>query len=141
MGDVKIRLESDSFRLYKYDEDGNIDRKRGFKRFRRGDEFMVPDFIADRLTGDDAAIVSPYGHVRYAAVRVGGSNDKNAELSPVNEQASQAPEADFGTTTIAGTLVSDPDGELADQRREARTMERTVQKDTKRPAHQNKSEG
>lgn len=141
MGDVKIRLESDSFRLYNYDEDGNINRKRGFKRFRRGDEFMVPDFVADRLTSDESAIVSPYGQVRHAAVRVGGKGDNDTELAPVNEQASQSPEADFGTTTIAGTLVSDPNGELAGQRREARTAERVVQKDRQqaRPAH--KSEG
>jgi hypothetical protein len=135
---VKLRLLADSFNLYHYDEWGMHIKKRGYKRVEKGNTFEVPDYVAERLLQFN--LPAPNNNfVRRNAVLADSDEDPYADggdgkfvtLAP---GVSQRPEYDFGSTTVAGDLIADPDGDLTDQRAEARQMElKAVTPDKKRP--------
>lgn len=122
---VKIRLLADSFRLYKYDEDGQVIKKRGYKLYGKNDVFEAPDWVADALCKQ--SVTSPSGYSRPMAVKEGedAPNEVQTELNP---GVTPFPEGDFGSTRVDGSLISDPNNELQDQRVSARNNELTPTK-------------
>lgn len=133
---VKLRLLADSFNLYHHDEYGIPIKKRGYKRVEKGQTFDAPDYVADRLLKFE--IESPMtGYTRRNAVVADSAEDPykddgDGEVVTLAPGVSHQPEHDFGSTRVDGTLISDPDGELAEQRAEARAEE-LVPEDKKKP--------
>jgi hypothetical protein len=136
---VKLRLLVDSFNLYHFDEWGIPIKKRGYKRVEKGDTFEVPDYIAERLLNFELRTPLSNYVIRNAVLADSdqdpyrdGGDGKFVTLAP---GVSQFPEADFGSTTVGGELIADPNGDLADQRKEARLAEVAAVKGENKPAN------
>ena len=141
MATQKIKVLGDAIRVFnKYDDYRRPVHEFGYSDYAKGDTVEVPDWVATRLL--KLGTQNPNGAYQPVAIPADKDEDEFV-VEGYREDVSPNPEYDFGTTTVGGTLVSDPKGELAGQRAEARKMELTPEraKSSSRPAHQNKSEG
>ena len=140
MATQKIKVLGDAMRVFnKYDDYRRPVHEFGYTDYANGDVAEVPDWVAARVL--KIGTQNPNGAFRPVAIPA-DQDENDVVVSGYREDVSPNPEYDFGTTTVGGTLVSDPKGELAGQRQEARKNELNPPKENRqqaRPAH--KSEG
>lgn len=138
MANKKVKVLGTVLRVYQFDENRMPKLQMGFRDYHAGDVVELPDWVAADVLSQ--GIQSPSGAVRPVAIPA-EDDEEDHVVQGLRDDVSPFPEADFGTTTVGGTLVSDPNGELAEQRQAARKAELTPQRENRqaRPAH--KSEG
>lgn len=117
-GTKKVKVLADAMRVWHFDEDHMVIKKRGYRDYKRGDVVELPDWVADDALRQGTP--TPTGGWRPVAVLADDDDDSVTDLAP---GVSPHPEADFGSTNVGGELIADPKGDLAGQRMEARKAE------------------
>lgn len=117
----KIKVLGDIVRVFrKYDEYRRPVQEFGYTDHVQGDVIEVPGWVAERFL--KLGTHSPTGAYRPVAIPAEDDED-NHVLHGTRDDVSPSPEHDFGSTDVGGNLLSDPKGELAGQRAEARKAE------------------
>lgn len=121
MTNKKVKVLADLFRVYnEYNEYRQPQLQYGYVDHHKGDVVDVPDWVADSVL--KLGVQSPNGAFRPAAIPA-GDDESDHVVKGFREDVSANPEVDFGTSTVAGNLVSDPDNKLQKQRQDARKAE------------------
>lgn len=121
----KIQVLGDAVRVFnKYDEYRRPVHEFGYSDYAKGDVVEVPEWVAERLL--KIGIQAPNGAYRPVVMPAGDDEDDHV-VKGLRDDVSPTPEVDFGTSDVAGNLIADPKGDLAEQRQAARKAEATPQ--------------
>jgi hypothetical protein len=124
-GTKKVKVLADSFRVWNFDEDRRVIESRGYRDYGPGDVVELPDWVADDALRQGTQ--SPNGSYRPVAI-LADQNEEDHVVAGYRDDVSAFPEGDFGTTTVAGNLVADPQNKLQKQRDDARKAELSPQR-------------